>query len=260
MNKFDTAKILKDVRMFTSKHSPEILTGIGVAGMISTTVLAVKATPKALKLIEAKKQENYSEGEKMPPIEVVKTCWKCYVPAAITGLTSIACIAGASSVHVKRNAALATAYKLSETALIEYRDKVIETVGEKKEEVIRHAVKDDHVKNKPVTKSEVIVTGQGKTLCYDHLSGRYFESDIDEIKKAVIELNFRLLDEMYVSLNDLYDELGLEHSVLGDELGWNIDICKRIDVDFSSHIADDGRPCIVVDYSVAPRYDYSSFV
>ena len=109
------SNMVKSVGATMKKHSPEILTGIGVAGMIATTVMAVKATPKAILLINEKEVE--LKVEKLTLAETVKTTWKCYIPAAITGVSSIACIIGASSVNARRNAALATAYTLSETAL-----------------------------------------------------------------------------------------------------------------------------------------------
>ena len=106
------------------KHSPEILTGIGIAGMITTTVMAVRATPKALILIEERKEE--IGVNQLEAVDLIKTTWMCYVPAALTGTLSIACLIGASSVNVRRNAALATAYTLSESALKDYQEKVIE--------------------------------------------------------------------------------------------------------------------------------------
>ncbi|WP_254556795.1 DUF6353 family protein, partial [Salmonella enterica] len=80
----------------------------------------------------------------------------------------------------------------------------IETLGEKKEKQIREEIDKDRIKKNPVGKSEVIITGNGKTLCYDHTSGRYFESDMETIKRAVNTINKQMLDEMYVSLNDFY--------------------------------------------------------
>lgn len=238
-----------------SKRSPEILTGIGIAGMITTTILAVRATPKALKLIEEKKKQE--QTEKLTPIETVKVAWKPYIPAVVTCISSVACLVGSSSVSARRNAALYSAYKLSETALMEYKDKVIETIGEKKEQVIKDKIIDEKLKNNPVSNSNVIITNKGTSQCFDPLSGRYFESDIELIKKAINKLNEMLLHDMfgYVSLNDFYDELGLDHIDLGDDLGWNIQK-GLIDIDLRAKIADNGKPCIVLDFSVAPRYDY----
>jgi hypothetical protein len=242
--------------MTISKHSPEILTGIGIAGMITTTVLAVKATPKAIRLLEETYGDN--NGRPFPAVDVVKTCWKCYIPAAITGAVSITCLIGASNVNARKNAAIATAYKISERALTEYKDKVVETIGEKKERAIRENIDKDRIEKNPVSKSEVIITEKGNTLCYDSISGRYFKSDIDKIEKAVNEINRKMLNEMYISLNEFYDELGLNHTSLGSSLGWNIDN-GLLELEFGSQISDDGTPCVVVNYSVAPKYDYSRF-
>ena len=255
MSKIKFKPLIKTIRSGLAKHSPAILTALGITGMIGTTVLAVKATPKALDLIENKKKE--LDKDKLTVVETVKATWKCYVPAAITCATSAACLIGASSVHTKRNAALATAYKLSESALIEYRDKVVETIGEKKEQSVRDAIAKDHVEKNPVTNNEVIITDKGYTLCYDELSGRYFYSDIEKIKKAANELNRQMLNDMYVSLNELYYELGLEGTKLGEQMGWNVDR-GLIDLKFSATVSADDRPCIVLDYRVPPMYDYQN--
>lgn len=255
--KKEITKSFLSLKTAIKKHSPEILTGIGIAGMITTTVMAVRATPKALILIEERKEE--IGAEKLEAMDMVKTTWACYIPAAITGTLSVACLIGASSVNARRNAALATAYTLSESALKDYQGKVIEMFGEKKNEAVKDAVAKDKVEKNPVVTREVIITEKGNTLCYDAISGRYFKSDIEKIKKAECELNRQMLDDMYVSLNDFYYEIGLDSVKLGDELGWNVDR-GYIDLSFSSQLASDGTPCLVIDYSVAPRYDYRNLL
>lgn len=256
MGKANLSKIIFTIGNAVNRHSPEILTGLGIAGMLTTTVLAVKATPKALKLIELKKDEE--QVDSLTPLETVKATWKCYIPAAITAATSTACIIGANSVHLRRHAALATAYKLSETALAEYREKVVETVGERKERAIRDKVDQKHIEENPVSKTEVIITDKGNSLCYDHWSGRYFRSDINQIHKAINEINRQMLTgfDGFVSLNDLYDELDLSHTPLGDILGWRIDN-GLVEPYLGSQIADDGTPCIVLDYNIPPTKDGS---
>ena len=257
MGKINLATITTNVRQFVSKRRPEILTGIGISGMITTSVLAVKATPKALELIEEKKKEK--GVDQLSPLEVVKAAWKPYIPAMVICIVSTSCLIGASSVNAKRNAVLATAYKLSETALTEYREKVIETIGEKKERTVRDKVAKERVKRNPVSKNEVIVTRNGKTLCFDPISGRYFMCSIETIKRAENELNKQMLHDIsgYVSLNDFYDELGLDHTSVGDDLGWNTD--QLIDINFSSQLNDNGEPSVVLDYLVAPKYNYYKF-
>lgn len=260
MNKPNFTQIFNIVRTFTVKHSPEILTGIGIAGMITTTVLAVKATPKAMKKIDEVKRKE--DREKLTKVDTFKACWKVYIPAAVTGAASVTCLIGANNVHLRRNAALAAAYKLSETALTEYKDKVVETIGEKKEQVIREKINEDKIKENPVSKNEVYVTKKGETLCYDPLSGRYFKSSIEAIKKAVNDLNGEMLRDSfgYVSLNEFYDKLGLDNIKVGEDLGWHQDCGSGlIEIDFDTKIAEDNEPCIVLEYIRPPKYDYTKF-
>ena len=258
MNKPNFKKLFEDFRATAHKHSPEILTGLGIAGMVTTSILAVRATPKALRLIEEEKKEKWVD--ELTPMETVKVAWKCYIPAAITGIASTACLIGASKVSLKRNAALATAYKLSETALSEYKEKVVETIGEKKEQAIREAIDKDRVEKNPVSKNEVIITSKGDTLCLDPLSKRYFKSSRDRIVKAENTLNKRMLHDMfgYASLNDFYIELGLDTIDIGDDLGWNVN--ELISIEFGSQIADNDEPCLVLNYQVAPRYNYTTIM
>ena len=242
-------------RRFMVKHSPEILTGIGVTGMITSTVLAVKATPRALELLEEAKM---TTDEKLPIKTVVRVAWKPYLPSILLSTASIACIVGASTVSTKRNAALATAYALSEKTLTTYRDKVIETIGEKKEKEIRTHIAQDEVDNKPVSSSQVIITGKGDSLCKDSISGRYFKSDIDAIKRIENKLNRDINNHNYVSLNEFYSEIGLEGIPSGDRMGWNVSD-GLIDIDFDACVSEDGQPCLVVEHLVLPKYDYDKF-
>ena len=254
MKKSCIPKAAKTVWLAAKKHSPEILTGVGIAGMLTTVVLAVRATPKALRLIDEKKADIPEEN--IPRIEVVKAAWKVYVPAVLTGILSTICLIGANSVNQRRNAAIAAAYSLSESALKEYREKVIETIGERKEQAIRDDIAKDRITENPVR--EVIVSDRGSTLCYDSLSGRYFKSDIEKLRRIINDLNRRMRDEMFISLNDFYcavDNPDLGPTKLGDMLGWNIDK-GYIDLNFSSQLTTDGTPCLVLDYTVVPEYEY----
>lgn len=254
MIKPNLAKFFKDAGKVVSKHSPEILTGVGIVGMVTTTVLAVKATPKALQLIEERKRE---EGRHdLKSLEVVKAAWKPYIPAMVTGVTSMTCLIGASSVNARRNAALAAAYTLSETALSEYRDQVVESLGEKKEQTIREKISQKQLDKTPISTSEVYITGRGNTTCLDPLSKRYFKSDRDLITKAENKLNKRMLHDIcgQVSLNEFYDEIGLDRTDLGDNIGWDTD--HLIDLDITAGLDDNGEPCLVIGHHNAPRYEY----
>lgn len=256
MNKPNLSNLFKTIKAGTMKHSPEILTGIGIAGMITTTVLAVRATPKALKLIE---DAQYDKGDYLTSPEKVKVAWKPYIPAAVTCVASVTCLIGASTVNAKRNAALATAYELSKTALSDYKEKVVETIGEKKEKTIREKVAQKKVDENPTSKSEVIITGSGDVTFLEPVSMRYFKSDVETVRKIINDLNYRLTTGMeeYISLSEFYDEIGLSHTSTSDDIGWNLYRDGQIEVELPATKTDKGDPCLMLDYRVSPRYDYT---
>ena len=190
------------------KHSPEILTGLGVTGMFASVIFSIQATPKAMKSIEEKKKE--LKKEKLSVGETIEACWKHYVPTAITLATSTACVLGANSVNTRRNAALAAAYSLSETALTEYQDKVKEVLGENKENDIRADIARDKVNaDPPSANAQLVIKGKGNTLFLEPISGRYFYSEPEIVRQAGLELGHMMLNETYISVNDVFSMLGL---------------------------------------------------
>ena len=260
MDRNSILKAVKGIKFAARKHQPEILTGLGIAGMITTTVMAVKATPKALDLMaEIKAKHEEDTDRKAFAKDVLVKVAPVYIPAILIGLTSTSCLIGANAVHLRRNAALATAFHLSESALKEYQEKVVETIGEKKEEAVRSAIAKDKIEKDPIGDREVIVVGNGETLCYDTLSGRYFKSDKDRLIRAENELNRQMRNDDYVSLNEFYDAIGLSFTKIGEDLGWHIDK-GFIELDFSAQLTPEGTPCLVLDYQVAPFYGYDRYL
>ena len=252
------ASIMRNSSLFLAKNSPAILTGIGAAGVVSTAVLAVRATPEAMRRIDFYNLNEPSnpdlEGLPVKPTDylgIVRHTWKLYIPALAVGTVSIVCIIEARSIDSKRNAALLSVYALTEKAMAEYKAKVLETIGEKKEEQIRDGIAQDHLDKNPLSKTNLVVPVGGETLCYDVLSGRYFKSDFEKLRKAENDLNKQLFNDTWVDLNMFYDLIGLEPIKLGDEIGWVTD--NMVELKFSAKISDDGQPCIVVDYQVDPK-------
>jgi hypothetical protein len=211
--------------------------------------LALKATPKAVDILAEQEDRELSKVDK------VKLTWKCYAPAAIGYCASAACIIGANSVNTKRNAVLAGAYKLSESALLEYRDKVKEVIGEEKEKEIHAKMAEDRRCKEPENQGNVILTGKGDVLCYDMYSGRYFKSEMDEINAILNELNYKLMQDNLLALNDFYDALGLQPIITGYDHGWNVDD-GLIKIYFTSTLADNGIPCLALHFDNLPRYGY----
>ena len=254
-------KHLKTIGDTLNKNSPTILTGCAVAGLMGTTVMAVSATPEALRLIMCEENLRAKEGTSLSltKVEIIKLTWKCYIPTVLMGGATIACVIGANAIGLKRNAALASLYSLTEKSLKEYQGKVIETIGEKKEQKIQDEIAKDHLLKNPPRSDEIISTGNGETLCYDSLSGRYFKSDIEKIRKAENLLNKDLLADNFISLNEIYEELGLPPIGLGDEVGWALWIDDGDDLvsfAYSSQLTADGIPCLVLNYAVKPKFDY----
>lgn len=276
MNKQNVLRFFKGVQRAASKHSSEILMGIGVAGMIATTVLAVKATPKAMQLIDEAEENGRYELEKegkyddihikklqkevRKPINVIKATWKCYIPAAVTGAFSIVCLVGAQSVNARRTAALATAYKLSETALTEFKDAAVDVIGEEKVKEVKQKVAEKKIDQATSDegKTKVIITGEGDTWFIDPFSNTTFQSSKNKIDAAANRLNKYMRSEMFISLSQFYDEIGLDHTVTSDDLGWNIDR-GYIDVDLSDAVVKDGKAYVVMDFLIRPEYDYDRY-
>lgn len=244
-------------------NSPAILTALGVAGLVSTTVFAVRATPKAVKLIEAERnfraRTEYPSQDDVPWIklsamDIVKVAWKPFVPTVLMGVSTATCIIGSSAIHTKRNAAMIAAYTISESAYKQYKEQVIATVGEAKEQNIRDEVAKKQIIANPPSNSEVIITGGGTMLCYEALTGRYFESDVETLRRAENEINKVLIYDNYASLNDFYNKIGLDATALGDEMGWRVE--NMLELQFSSTLTKDNRPALSIKYSLEPVRNY----
>lgn len=257
MNKTDVLKFFNRIGSGITKNSPAILTGFAIVSGGAAIILAIEATPKALKRIDDKKQELHVD--KLTPWETVKTAGPCYIPTALSFGFAAGCAIGSQSINASRNAALATAYKISETALVEYRDKVVETIGEKKEQTIRDKVAQEQIDKTPINPEEIIDTGRGSTLFLDPLSNRYFKSDIEFIRRVENKLNKKMLQSICgsTSMNDFYIELGLEPVAesVGYALGWNSEY--QIDLDIRpAWTNDERRSCLVVGHYNWPKYEY----
>jgi len=240
-------------RMITD-NAPTILTAMGATGLVGTVVLAVRATPEAMRRIEEDDFTRPEETARMTRLEQFKAGWKPYVPAAISGTVSIVCIIGANSIHSKRNAAAIGLYTISEAAFKEYREKIADTIGEKKEREVRGEIAADRMAANPLESNQVFITGMGEQMCYDSLTGRYFKSDIEKIRQAQNNINAECINNMYASQNDFYREIGLPPVALGEEVGWRTD--TMMDIEFYSKLSENGIPCLALDYHVQPIRGY----
>lgn len=234
------------------KNSPTILTGFAVAGLISTVVMAVKATPKALEILhyEDLRRHQNDEDTDISIKDTVKLTWRCYIPPAIMGSLTIVCIVSANQINLRRSAALASIYSITESTLKEYQAKVVETIGEKKEKEIKSKIAQDKLDANPTSKNPVYMVGKGDVLFYDELSGRYFKSDMETLRRIQNDINRDLISDMWVTLNEVYSKIGLDSIKIGDDTGWNVD--KMLEFEFHTMLAENGVPCVVLGHTNPP--------
>jgi hypothetical protein len=247
--------ILAKSEKFAIDNSPVILTVIGVAGTVSTAVLTGKASFKAAHLITD--EEEISSIGSLDLRERLLLVWPLYVPPVATGGLTITAIIMSHKISTGRTAALAAAYTISEKAFEEYRVKVIEKLGEKKEQVVQAEVAQDKVNQNPIGKREVIVSS-GEVLCYDEFTGRYFNSTVERIRAAQNNVNSKVLNDNYCSLSEFYSMVGLATTSMSEEVGWNVD--RLMEIRFSTVLSDDNRPCISIDFNKQPIRDYYKLV
>ena len=247
---------MKTTEKFVIDNSPTIMTTVGVAGTVTTAVLASRASVKAYKILEVNDLEVTTmdlRTNKTKAKEALNLTWKCYIPPVVVGGITVASIIMANRVGTKRAAAVAAAYTISEKAFEDYREKVVETLGEHKEQVIRDQVAEAQVRKDAPS----LVISSGKVLCRDAYSGRYFESTMEDLKKAQNDLNYKVLNYGYASLNDYYDLLGLAATDVGEEMGWKAD--EILDCDYSTVLSEDQRPCISISFRVQPGRGFYRF-
>ena len=238
------------------RNASTILSCIGGVGVVGTTVLAVKATPKALDLIDQAKEE---KGEDLTKMEVVNAAGLAYIPTAFAALGTIACIFGANVLSKRQQAALMSAYALLDRSYKDYKKKVDDLYGKEVHEHIRNEIAKDKYKEEDVKVED------GKQLFYDDFSQRYFESTIEDVQNAEYQINRDLSMRDWATINEFYEYLRIEPIDGGDELGWssgmNFDYYWQQWIDFGHRTIkmDDERECIIVSMFSEPSLGWEDY-
>lgn len=249
------------MKEFLRRNSSTILTCIGAVGVVATSVMAVKATPKALTLIENAKEE---KGEELTKWETVKIAGPTYIPAVITGAATIACIFGSNVISKHQQAALMSAYALLDNSYKEYKKKVEELYGEEAGQKVREEIAKDKYTG------DGIVLENDKELFYDFYSGRYFESTKEAVLWAEYETNRAMYVNGGVCVNEFYDFLGLDPRPEYEEIGWSYGQMEEmywhswIEFDHNETILDDsddhdGMPCTIIYMPLEPFMGYLEY-
>lgn len=248
--------LLNHSKLFFKRNSSTILTCVGAVGVVTTAVMAVKETPKALQLIEDAKEE---KGEDLTKWETVKIAGPVYIPSIVIGTSTIACIFGANVLNKHNQAALMSAYALLDNSYKDYKNKVNELYDEDAEKEIKSEIaKDKH-------KETDISVDNSKQLFYDDFSGRYFESTTEKVLRAEYELNRILSQDYGVFLNEFYELLGLETTNYGDYLGWSsFELVETywyswVEFDHTKVVLDDGLECTIITMRMEPTFDFENY-
>lgn len=266
---------LHKVKYLLNENSTTILTAVGVVGTVGTAVLTGRSTFKAAEVIEKENFRQLSElvqsddsvrndgfdlssevlsRDFLSKTEKAKLVWRLYLPPVATGVLTVTSIIVANRISAQKIAGLTIAAGVSERAFQEYKEKVIEKLGARQDEKIRDEVAQDRVNANPVHSGEVLIVGTGDVLCYDMLTGRYFQSTMEEIKRAENKVNYELIHFMSCSLSHFYDEIGLPPTPYTDSVGWNMN--NHMEVKFSTVMSTDNRPCIAIDFSKPPMPNF----
>ena len=245
------------------RGSPTILTCLGVAGLVVTSVSAVMATPKAIEKIRKDSLINH-DGDPCgySKTEAIKSAWVYYIPSTVIGISTIICIVGANALNRHQQASLSSAYALINKSYNEYKEKLKELYGEEAHQKIIDSIAKEHCDD--IYLSAESICGHNSLdfdehdpndnrLFYDTYSGRYFESSVDRVLQAEYHLNRNYVLSGQLSVNNFYEMLGISVIDGGDCIGWSVyDGIDWIDFNHRKIVLDDGLEVCVIDMIWTP--------
>lgn len=250
-------------QQFAKENSSAILTAGGCVGVVATAVLSGRAAVKAHQILKKHEDDVVVVSEdgvstEMNKMEKVYLAGPAFIPPVIVGAATIGSVVAANMMSAKRAAALAAAYGVSQRQLEEYKAKVQQKLTGPKNQAIKDEIAQDRVNEHPPTK-EVIILAGGDVLCYDMLTGRYFQSTVEQIRQAEAKINAELLNHQCASLSSFYDEIGLPSTSFTETVGWNISGQDLLGVELSTIMTPDQKPCIAIDFNTMPSPNYSQY-
>ena len=250
--------VYNGVKGKVEKHSPEILMGVGVVGVVTGTVMACRATLKLNDILEEAQEtrdkikevasnpnyeDKYTEedAKKDLTINYVQTgvkVAKLYAPAVAVGVAGVGCVLASHDIMKKRNVALSAAYLTVDKSFKEYKQRVVDRFGEEVEKEIRYGIKAEEIVETVVDEegNETTVTETVKTMnptLYSDYARFFDEASPCWQNDPEYNLMFLRAQQQYANdllrakgrlfLNDVYEMLGLEKSKAGQIVGWVYD-------------------------------------
>lgn len=238
------SEIINKTTVLVKDNSPIILTAIGVTGTIATAYLAARASFKAAEVLEDHHEPGITK-------EKVKETWKLYIPSLASAAVTCTAIVCANRIGYRRTAAVAAGLALTERALDEYKDKVVQTIGKNKEKAVREEIAKDRVARDASNHPPVLVQTTGKVLLHEAYTGRFFEGTVEDVKKAVNIINRAIQQEDSQTVSDFYDLIRLPHTAISDEFGWNNG--ELLELEWTTCMTPEGdQPAISFDYASRP--------
>ena len=248
-------KTYKKVELKAIKHSPEILAGVGVVGVVGSLVMACKATTKLSDILEDSKEqldkikevaadpayeEKYTQDDakKDTTITYVQTAMKVtklYAPSVILCASSLGCLLASNNILKKRNAALSAAYMTVDKSFKEYRKRVADRFGEEVEKEIRYNIKAEEItkvdeNGNEVTETVKVMDGTDDPNSYSDYARFFDESCAAWQNDAEYNLTFLKAQQQYANdllkargrlfLNEVYRMLGIDETKAGQVVGW----------------------------------------
>lgn len=247
MNQF-----LSNSKMFLKNRSSTILAFISAAGVIATTVMAVKATPKALLLLE---NAEYEKGDDLTTLEKIKVAAPVYIPSILIGTATIASIFSIDLLGKRNQAALTSAYALIDSSYKEYREKVASLYGKDADNNVKNSIAEDKY-------DETEDLADDEQWFFDFFSMQYFKSTTEKVLRAEYDFNHLLSLIGYASLNEFYNCLGISNVDGGDQIGWSTGTFggnSWIDFMHEDIAMKNGSKCTAIIMPTEPYPDYTNY-
>jgi hypothetical protein len=238
---------------YTKKNASTILSCLGALGVVGTTLSAIKATPKAIEVLEERDNQSLTTFEKALVVAPV------YFPTILFGTATVTCIFGANMLNKKKQATLVSAYAYLNSSFNEYKDKVKAIYGEDGEKRVRDELAKDKYIQQSMSESDKDI------LFFDEYSGRYFESTLFNLQNAVYKLNRTFALEGYTNLNEFYRYVDLPETEYGEVLGWSGLKCWEvfnnawIEIKWEDMELPDGLVAQAIRFTIPPEEGYEEW-
>lgn len=245
---------------YAKKNAPTILSCMGALGVVGTTLSAIKATLKAMDVLEDEEEiKMQRDNQSLTNFEKALVVTPVYFPTILFGAATVTCIFGANMLNKKKQATLVSAYAYLNSSFNEYKDKVKAIYGEDGEKRVREEIAKDKYIQQSMSESDKDI------LFFDEYSGRYFESTLFNLQNAVYKLNRTFALEGYTNLNEFYRYVDLPETEYGEVLGWSGLKCWEvfnnawIEIKWEDMELPDGLVAQAIRFPIPPEEGYEEW-